>query len=139
MRARSKKLSRSTLSSLDIKDNEEDDKNEEKKKKIIKEKHTEDEELNNIKPIWIRNPDDTTEDEYDEFYYKSLTNDWDKHLSATLLYEGSVGIHSSTFPRHMPLDVLNNKKKNIKLYVRRVFIIDNCKELIPEYLHKRRH
>lgn len=81
MRARSEKLSRSTLSSLDIKDNEEDDKNEEKKKKIIKEKHTEDEELNNIKPIWIRNPDDTTEDEYGEFYYKSLTNDWDKHLT----------------------------------------------------------
>lgn len=92
--------------------------------------------INSQKALWAKSADEVTEDEYHEFY-RHVSHAWDEPLEViTLKAEGTFEYQALLFiPTQAPFDLfMRERNSGVQLYVKRVFIMDDCEELIPEYL-----
>lgn len=99
-------------------------------RKVMKE-----ETLNSMKAIWTRSASEVTEEEYEEFY-KHLSHDWNPPLERIhIKLEGTTEYHALLYlPSKAPFDLFSPERRHgIHLYSRRIFIMDDCKELMPDY------
>ncbi|MGC9535836.1 molecular chaperone HtpG [Streptomyces sp. UG1] len=92
--------------------------------------------LNSMKALWARSRDEVSDDEYHELY-KHISHDWREPLETIRLQaEGTFEYQSLLFiPSHAPHDLFTREfKRGVQLYVKRVFIMDDCEALLPPYL-----
>lgn len=93
--------------------------------------------LNKSVPIWLKSKDEVTEDEYNEFY-RTISGDWEEPLTHIhFRTEGDIELKGLFYiPKKAPFDLFQSRQQmnNIKLYVRRVFITDECQKFVPDYL-----
>lgn len=116
----------------------EDEEKPKKEPKKITESYVEFDQLNKDKPIWNRSPKDVSEEEYSDFY-KSLTGDYDSYLDVCHFHvEGQVEFKGLLYiPKRSPIDLFDGQTKRkgmVKLYSRKVFITDDCEDILPEYM-----
>ena len=95
-----------------------------------------DETLNSMKAIWAKAKDEVTPEEHEEFY-KHISHNWDKPME--IIHKRFEGVTEYDvlmyLPAKAPMDLFRPERKNgMQLYCKRVFIMDDCKELLPEYL-----
>lgn len=95
-----------------------------------------DETLNSMKAIWAKSKDEVTEDEHKEFY-KHISHNWDDPME--IIHKKFEGVTEYDvlmyLPSKAPFDLFRPERKHgMQLYCKRVFIMDDCKELLPEYL-----
>ena len=113
---------------------------EEPKMKTVPETTEGYEAVNNQKPIWLRSPKDVTEDEYQDFYKSAFRNSYDIPAKYThFVLEGQVMCKSilyipGTLPFDLSRDMFDENARNIRLYVKRVFINDKFEDLLPRWL-----
>ncbi|MFC9786312.1 molecular chaperone HtpG [Rhodococcus sp. NPDC127528] len=96
----------------------------------------ESETINSMKALWARSRDEVSEDEYKEFY-RHIAHAWDDPLETIpMKAEGTFEYQALLFiPSHAPFDLfMRDGKSGVQLYVKRVFIMDDCDQLMPEYL-----
>lgn len=92
--------------------------------------------VNKAKALWTRSKDDITDEQYEEFY-KHVSHDWEAPLARThFTIEGSQLFTGLLFlPKRPPFDLhMRDSASGIKLHVKRVFVMDDCEALLPEYL-----
>ncbi|MFV2126192.1 molecular chaperone HtpG [Micromonospora sp. LOL_013] len=92
--------------------------------------------LNSMKALWARPRSEVTDDEYKEFY-KHVSHDWNDPLDIIhMKAEGTFEYEALLFvPAQAPFDLfMRDARRGVQLYVKRVFIMDDCEALIPEYL-----
>lgn len=92
--------------------------------------------VNKAKALWTRNKDEITDEQYEEFY-KHVSHDWEAPLARThFTIEGSQLFTGLLFlPKRPPFDMhMRDSASGIKLHVKRVFVMDDCEALLPEYL-----
>ena len=92
--------------------------------------------VNSMKALWARPQSEVTDEEYAEFY-KHVSHDWNAPLETIRLQaEGTFEYQALLFlPRQAPMDLfMREHRRGVQLYVKRVFIMDDCEELMPEYL-----
>lgn len=111
---------------------------EKSKPKTVTEKYNEWDTVNKDSPIWTRNEEDVTKEEYESFY-KTISNDWSTYAAKThFSIEGNLQFSSILYlPTNPPFNMFHrntDQKSNLKLYVRRVLISDECRDLLPDWL-----
>jgi len=91
--------------------------------------------LNKASALWTRKKSDVTDEQYREFY-KSLSHDWQDPLAWThFKVEGAHELSGLLYlPEKAPFDVVDRRKSNVRLFVKRVFIMDDAQEIVPEWL-----
>ncbi|HKR48642.1 MAG TPA: molecular chaperone HtpG [Pseudonocardiaceae bacterium] len=92
--------------------------------------------INSMKALWARPKSEVSDDEYKEFY-KHVSHDWNDYLEVIRMNaEGTFEYQALLFiPSRAPLDLfMRDRKRGVQLYVKRVFIMDDCEALMPDYL-----
>lgn len=91
--------------------------------------------VNTAAALWTRPKSEITDEQYGEFY-KHLSHDWEPPLAWThFKVEGAQELTGMLFvPSHPPMDLMERKPRGVRLFVKRVFIMDDCEELLPEWL-----